>query len=94
MMATRETGMATRDFLRQRSHIKTGVEPARYPAEDREVTTDPGMETAVGATDPAADGTLVASAVTSGTAGGPGSGPGRGGRPRPTPAPVQNRLTC
>jgi hypothetical protein len=86
--------MATRDFIRQRSRIKTGVEPALCPAEDREATTDPGMETAVGVTDPAADGTPVASAGTSGTAGGPGGGPGQGGRPRPMLAPVQIHLTC
>ncbi len=78
--------------------LDDGLEEDR--AEDREATTDsdtgPDMETVGGTTVPAADGTPVvpaATTATSGTAGGPGGGPGRGGRPRPTPAPVQNHPT-
>ncbi len=89
-----ETGRETRDILRQRSRIKTADEPAQFLAEAREATTDPGMETVVGVTDPEADGIPEVSAAISGTAGGPGGDPGRGGRFRPMPAPAQIWLTC
>jgi hypothetical protein len=87
-----QTSRATRGILLSRPRTRTREERALLPAEAREDTTDPGMETAGEATDPEADGTLEASAAISGTAGGPGGGPGRGGKLRLMPAIDQNRI--